>query len=245
MKEESFFYPSNMFLTYERICEEHSGSVNYRKLDLGKLTDTLRGGKDVWEQYQIFAESLECYSSKEYMNAMIWLGVSLVRDMKEFYMTDADQEYTLNHFLAQLAKCDKKVQVDKQFEKVFSNMLQIQESANVKKGVTGKMEEIQEYIQKNYSNMNIALEFLGDEFGVSANYLGRVFKKETGVSVSEYLNSVRLQKVLEGLENTEKPAKDIAQACGFASINYFYTYFRKKMGVTPQAYRQQLRSREK
>ncbi|MET3741898.1 AraC family transcriptional regulator [Faecalicatena orotica] len=245
VKEESFFYPSNMFLTYERICEEHSGSVNYRKLDLGKLTDTLRGGKDVWEQYQIFAESLECYSSKEYMNAMIWLGVSLVRDMKEFYMTDADQEYTLNHFLAQLAKCDKKVQVDKQFEKVFSNMLQIQESANVKKGVTGKMEEIQEYIQKNYSNMNIALEFLGDEFGVSANYLGRVFKKETGVSVSEYLNSVRLQKVLEGLENTEKPAKDIAQACGFASINYFYTYFRKKMGVTPQAYRQQLRSREK
>ena len=179
------------------------------------------------------------------MNAMIWFGVSLVRNMKEFYVTDADQEHMLNDFLTQLAKCDKKDQTDKLFGKIFESMIQIQELANAKKGVTGKVEEIQNYIQANYTNLNIALEYLGDEFGVSANYLGRIFKKEIGMSVSEYLNYVRLQKVLEGLEKTDKPAKDIAEACGFASINYFYTYFRKKMGVTPQAYRQQLQIKEK
>lgn len=34
------------------------------------------------------------------------------------------------------------------------------------------------------------------------------------------------------------PAKEIAENCGFVSTNYFYTFFKKKTGVTPQAYRE-------
>lgn len=245
IKGESFFYPSNQYRTYEKMLEDHQGSVNYRKLDIGKLTDTLRSGADIMEQYQIFAKSLEGCTSSEYMNAMVWLGVSVVRNLKEFYITDTEDEKMLNDFLAQLAKCEKIENLDKLFEDVFTRIIQIRERVNVKKGVSKKVEEIQNYIRENYSNMNIALEYLGDEFGVSANYLGRVFKKEAGVSVSEFLNNVRLEKVLENLEQTDKPAKDIAEQCGFASTNYFYTYFRKRMGVTPQVYRQQLRNRER
>ncbi|GAA0261280.1 hypothetical protein GCM10008922_20760 [Faecalicatena contorta] len=242
IKGESFFYPSNQYRTYEKMLEEHHGSVNYRKMDIGKLTETMRSGADILEQYQAFAKSLEGCASSEYMNAMVWLGVSVVRSLKEFYMTVAEDENVFNDFLAQLAKCEKKAHLDKLFEDIFIKIIQIQERANVKKGVSKKVEEIQEYIRINYSNMNIALEYLGDEFGVSANYLGRVFKKETGVSVSEFLNNVRLEKVLELLEQTDRPAKDIAEECGFASTNYFYTYFRKRMGVTPQIYRQKKRS---
>lgn len=241
IKGESFFYPSNQYLSYERIVEEHHGSVNYRKLDIGKLTDTLRNGDDIIKQYQTFVKSLEGCSSGEYINAMVWLGVSVVRNLKEFYITDAGDEKMFNDFLTQLAKCEKKAHLDRLFEEVFERIIQIQEQVNVKKGVSKKVEEIQDYIRENYRDMNIALEYLGDEFGVSANYLGRVFKKETGVSVSEFLNNVRLEKVLESLEKTDKPAKDIAEQCGFASTNYFYTYFRKRMGVTPQVYRQQCR----
>lgn len=245
VKNESFFYPSNSFLLYEKICEEHIETINYRNLNVGKLADMLRGGSDILEQYHILADSLKGCGSSEYMNTMIWLGVTVVRNLQERYITDSEQEENLNHFLAQLTKCEKKEKVDALFEEVFSQIIEIQEKAGVKKGVTGKMEEVQTFIKEHYADMNITLEYLGDEFGVSANYLGRVFKKEAGMSVAEYLNNERLAHVIEALEQTDKSAKDIAESCGFVSSNYFYTYFKKKVGVSPQVYRQQYRENKR
>lgn len=246
IREESFFYPSNMFLTYEKICEEHKENVNYQKLDVGKMVDNLRSGENISYQYQLFTDSIKGSRIVEYMNAMIWLGVSVVRNFKESYISDKEQEIMINDFLLQLTKCEKKKQVDKLFFEVFSNIVRIQEKANVKKGVTGKVDEVRAYIKEHYSNVNLTLDYLSDEFGVSTNYLGRVFKKEVGISVSEFLNNERLSYVLQELEQTDKPAKDITEDCGFVSTNYFYTYFKKKMGVTPQVYRQQyLESRRK
>ena len=68
-----------------------------------------------------------------------------------------------------------------------------------------------------------------------------MFKKDAGMSVSDYINGKRLEKVLKELEDTDRPAKEIAEECGFVGGNYFYTYFRKKVGVTPQVYRQNIR----
>lgn len=239
IREESFFYPSNMFLTYERICEEHRDNVNYQKLDAGKLVDSLRSGENVCEQYQLFTASLEGSRITEYMNAMIWLGVSVVRNFKECYILNTEQESVIHNFLEELTKCEKKIQVDQHFYEVFSSIIRIREKANMKKGITGKVDEVKAYIKEHYMNENLTLEYLSDEFGVSTNYLGRVFKKEVGMSVSEFLNNERLSYVLRELKQTDKPAKDITKACGFVSTNYFYTYFKKKMGVTPQVYRQQ------
>ena len=95
----------------------------------------------------------------------------------------------------------------------------------------------------HYADSNLTLKTLGDEFGVSPNYLGRLFKKDMGMSVQEYINEVRLKHVLLELKETEDSAKDIAERNGFIrASNYFYTYFKKKVGVTPQMYRE--RSRE-
>lgn len=42
---------------------------------------------------------------------------------------------------------------------------------------------------------------------------------------------------MELLQKTRRPARDIAMECGFGGANYFYTCFKKKTGMTPQAYR--------
>lgn len=241
VKNESFFYPSNTFLTYERLKKEHNGYVDLMKLDSSKLLGVLHSGEEqLTEQYRLFTDCLRGYASSEYMNAVTWLGVSIVRNLKDSYMG----EEAVNDFLERLSKCEKKEAVDEVFLSVFADISQMQKAAGEKKGVTGKVEEVQAYIKEHYADSNITLDYLGDEFGVSANYLGRVFKKETGVSVSEYLNNERLQYVLHELEYTEKPAKDIAEECGFMSTNYFYTYFKKKVGVSPVAYRENKRKKE-
>ena len=105
--------------------------------------------------------------------------------------------------------------------------------------MAGRLDTIKEYIASHYTDSNLTLKTLGDEFGISPNYLGRLFKKDMGMSVQEYINEVRLKNVLRELKETKDSAKDIAERNGFiSSSNYFYTYFKKKVGVTPQMYRE-------
>ena len=174
------------------------------------------------------------------MNAIIWLGITVARSVKDFSFYENDA----NEFLVRLAACEKAAEVDGLFSELFEKIQEKQEKAAIKKGVMGKLDEVKKYIEENFTDPNLTLEQLGDEFSVSPNYLGRLFKKDVGMSVADYINGERLKWVLKELEETERAAKDLAERCGFVSSNYFYTYFRKKIGVTPQAYREQCREKK-
>lgn len=231
---EGFFYPSNSYVTYSEIREEHSKNADFQKLDIGNLAKNLSSGKNVQENYRLLKEELKECTVTDYMNALIWFGISLIRGVKKYGISEEEG----NEFLVNLSQCAKDVDADELFDAFFRKITCQQKECAVKKGVTGKMDEVKKYIENNFQNPNITLEMLGDAFHVSANYLGRMFKKEVGISVADYINNQRLECVMEQLEKTERPAKEIAENCGFVSTNYFYTFFKKKTGVTPQAYRE-------
>lgn len=238
---ESFFYPPDSFLIYEEVYEEHHAGVRFDKLDMKKIMNLLHIEKDNGaHQYREISKLLENCSSNDYMSVMIWFGISLIRNRKEVLYAEEGQQRQYNNFMECLTKCEKKEQVDALFESLFTRLQDLQEQGGQKKKILQKIEEVRSYITENYSNVNISLDYLGDRFNLSANYLGRAFKKETGVSVSEYLNDIRIQKTIELLESTDKSVKEIAELCGFTSINYFYTYFKKKIGLTPQLYREKV-----
>ncbi|MBS5083953.1 MAG: AraC family transcriptional regulator [Clostridiales bacterium] len=238
--QESFFYPPNTYFTYEQIQREHGEQAEFQQLEAGSLPRAVRSGQDVWEVYQNFTDKLKKCSMMEYMNAIIWLGITVVRSVNEFSFYENDA----NEFLVRLAACEKASEVDGLFLELFEKIREKQEKAAIKKGVMGKLDEVKKYIEENFTDPNLTLEQLGDEFSVSPNYLGRLFKKDVGMSVADYINGERLKWVLKELEDTERAAKDLAEKCGFVSTNYFYTYFRKKIGVTPQAYREQCREQK-
>ncbi|WP_394926784.1 AraC family transcriptional regulator [uncultured Robinsoniella sp.] len=238
--QESFFYPPNSYFTYEQIQKEHKEQAEFQQLEAGNLPKAVRSGQDVWEVYRNFTDKLKNCSMVEYMNAIIWLGITVTRSMKDFSFYENDA----NEFLVRLAACEKAAEVDSLFLELFEEIREKQEKAAVKKGVMGKLDEVKKYIEENFPDPNLTLEQLGDEFSVSPNYLGRLFKKDVGMSVADYINGERLKWVLKELEETERAAKELAEKCGFVSSNYFYTYFRKKIGVTPQAYREQCREQK-
>lgn len=233
---EGFFYPSNTYVTYDEIMENHAQSVDFQKLDVSSISKNLNAGENAKDTYQAVSKKLKECSMAGYMSAMTWLGISIVRGAKNY----ACSESMGNEFLVQLAQCRKASETEALFLDLFEKIAGNQNKTAVKKGVTGKLDEVKLYIEQNFRDPNITLEKLGEEFGVSPNYLGRLFKKDAGVSVADYINGERLKWVISELENTDRPAKEIAEECGFVSTNYFYTYFRKKIGVTPQAYREQI-----
>lgn len=239
--KERFFYPADTYCTFEQLEREHSGKADYRKLEAERLVTTLRGGKEIDTVYKEMTQLLEHCSSTEYMNAMIWFGITVMRESGIGHFGEEE----INNFLMQLTRCEKRAEVDGCFLQLFEKIRKDQENSGGKKGVAGRLDEAQKYLEANFRDPNITLERLAEEFGSSPNYLGRMFKKDTGMSVSEYLNEIRLREVKRELRETSRTAKVIAEQCGFISSNYFYTYFRKKTGVTPQTYREKWRECDK
>ena len=72
---------------------------------------------------------------------------------------------------------------------------------------------------------------------VSAAYLSALFKKETGRTLTNYVNLKRVEFAKTLLANTDLQIQTIAQHCGILDIHYFSRVFKKYTGVTPKEYR--------
>lgn len=90
-----------------------------------------------------------------------------------------------------------------------------------------------QYIERNYSDPDISLQYLADDFHISTAYLGKLFKKEIGSNFNDYLNTFRIRKAEKLLLSTNYKGKELAEKVGFSSYNYFYMVFKKITGQRP------------
>jgi len=93
-----------------------------------------------------------------------------------------------------------------------------------------------EYIYSHIKE-RITIEDLADEYGVSASYLSRLFKKETGISVSAYIREQKIEVAKNLLRFSDYPMIDIANRLSFSSQSHFIQQFREAVGMTPKKYR--------
>jgi len=97
------------------------------------------------------------------------------------------------------------------------------------------VERLITYTELHYADP-LALKTIAERFGLSAAYLGKLFRERTGNSYSRYLNELRVRKARLLLEAGELKLKDVARAVGYAETGYFYSVFRKLVGVAPNEY---------
>ena len=93
-------------------------------------------------------------------------------------------------------------------------------------------------ISTHYSNPALNVKTLASECNCTPNYLSALFNKEVGVTLTEYLNNIRLENGAEMLRSTTLTISEIAFHTGYESSNYFIRLFKKKYGTTPGAFRQ-------
>lgn len=72
---------------------------------------------------------------------------------------------------------------------------------------------------------------------VSESHPFRTFKKETGMTVTQYIARLRCQNAAELLRNGDDSIQEIAAFVGYLDGNYFVKVFKKWFGVTPSEYR--------
>lgn len=81
---------------------------------------------------------------------------------------------------------------------------------------------------------NVSVLKLANTFYVNPQYLGRLFKKNTGKTVKEYHQEMRMQRAFTLLRNSDASPSLVAQELGFDTVQYFSTCFKKYFGVSPR-----------
>lgn len=84
---------------------------------------------------------------------------------------------------------------------------------------------------------DLSLKALAEFLNVNASYLSNLFRKETGMTVTTYVNQKRMEYAAWLLSSTQFPISTIAQHCGILDDNYFTKLFKKQYDITPTAFR--------
>ena len=100
---------------------------------------------------------------------------------------------------------------------------------------------ILEYTDLHYAQIT-NLDDIAKEFFISKAHLCKLFKKEVGCTVIQYLTNLKIKNAIELFKGTNYSAKKIAESVGFESNSYFSKVFKEKTGYAPSVYRKILSS---
>ena len=103
-------------------------------------------------------------------------------------------------------------------------------------GCSSKILSAIDYMKTNYSRA-ITLEDIAEYVGISRIYLSQIFKKETGINISDFLIQYRLKKAKKLLLTSNLKVYTIAEMCGFGSVQYFGQIFKKMTGFSPYQFK--------
>ena len=99
-----------------------------------------------------------------------------------------------------------------------------------------KIEQAKIIMAENVSK-NIDIKGIAVNLGISYSLFRRVFKEYTGYAPAHYFQELKLRKAKELLAETNHSIKEISYELNFSSYEYFLSFFKKKVGMTPLEYR--------
>lgn len=97
-------------------------------------------------------------------------------------------------------------------------------------------ETIMQWIERHYAE-HVTLERIAEELHLSKFYVSRVFRQETGSSLTDYLTARRIKQACRLLQTTALPVDLIGDGVGMPNVSYFIQAFKKVVGTTPLKYR--------
>lgn len=98
------------------------------------------------------------------------------------------------------------------------------------------LRQAKEYIETHYDK-EVTNESVAKHFAFSPSYFSTLFKKYHGITFIDHVTNVRIQRACKLLKDTKKPTYVIASLVGYEDQRYFSQVFKRKMGMTPSAYR--------
>lgn len=89
-----------------------------------------------------------------------------------------------------------------------------------------------------YINERITIVEIAEHLELSEGYLSRLFKKEVGVSVSDYIRQQKIERAKNLLRHSDLSLVEIANRLAFSSQSHFIQVFKNSTGITPKSFRE-------
>ncbi|MBS4218334.1 helix-turn-helix domain-containing protein [Bacillus sp. FJAT-49711] len=106
------------------------------------------------------------------------------------------------------------------------------------------VDKVKEFINENISIHKLTRDDIANHVYLNPDYLTRIFKKQTGVSISTYMQHVRMEKAKQLLTQTELPISTIGLECGYTNFSYFSTLFKNYTHLNPMEFRRTFMNQE-
>lgn len=102
---------------------------------------------------------------------------------------------------------------------------------------SGEIIERAKIIMNENIHRQINIQGIATNMGTSYSWFRKEFKEYTGFAPAQYFQELKLRKAKELLTGTNLSIKEVAYELDFSSYEYFLSFFKKKVGVTPSEYR--------
>lgn len=140
------------------------------------------------------------------------------------------EEYPFNDFLQAYTSYDKMVSLVRfALDYVAQRIESPQKSES-------PVDQAVRYIQQNIE-LDLHRSEIADAIFINSDYLARLFKKELGVSMKDYIISEKMRVAQSLLRGTNLPVSLVASKVGYSNFSYFSQVFKKETGMTPGEYR--------
>ena len=142
--------------------------------------------------------------------------------------------------LAKGAQVFEKAQTFQEMQEYLLGLLQ--RSAETRESTEGAstsyvVQKATDYIGEHCADRDLSIRVLAEHVGLTPAYLSNLFKKETGVTVGQYLLDVRIGRAKHLMKDPQKKIYEIADQVGYEDVDYFARVFKRATGMTPSEYR--------
>ncbi len=178
--------------------------------------------------------SYENYSPILFFDVLI-IYVDLLADYCKQHLDNLDYENSFKKWNVRVDNTKRERQLLSVTEDLIKEILEYLDEEKKQKDIK-PIRIVKEYIESNYMQ-EISLNQLAELVEMNASYLSSVFKKETGMTYSEYLIQCRVKQASRLLVETGLSVSEIAYRSGYQDARYFSKQFAKQVGLKPSEYR--------
>ena len=97
-----------------------------------------------------------------------------------------------------------------------------------------------DYLNASYGNSTLNMNHMASQLGLTEKYLSRLFREQRGMSFSKYLEDVRLCAAESLMRDPALTIAEIADKTGYSTLSTFYRAFKKRHGVSPKHFQEEI-----
>lgn len=148
---------------------------------------------------------------------------------------ELDGFHDRSKFLREISGVETLEQVKKTIFDLLNEAVQTVQS-HIENQYSELVQTILIYIHENFRHQNLSINRISDYLFVNYGHLCRVFKREIGVTVNEYITNYRTEQAKMLFQQGNKVIFYVSENVGYSDANYFSKCFKKATGFTPSDY---------